>query len=438
MHTQDVKEFFADLSSLVGEDYLLLDYSFECFGDPEQAAAHLCSEQSTAQWKRVGVDEDYRPRHAAKVVALDYSPEQKPLSYPLAPSTQQDRLAWHCQVQIAHPHRNFGPRLPNLLSAILGEGVFFAPNIPLIKLLNIHLPASFLQHFEGPQFGIAGLRDQLKVYDRPFFFGVVKPNIGLDPEAFSLLAYQAWQGGLDIAKDDEMLADTDWSPVIERTQRLGQWRHRVEQETGTPKMYLANITDEVDNITHLHDQVVAAGANAVMLNAMPLGLSAARWLRRHARVPMIAHFPLFAALTRLPYYGVHSRVFTLLQRLAGFDAIIMPGFGSRMFTSATEVLANIEACLDPTFGHIAPSLPVPGGSDSAATLEQVYQQIGHVDFGFIPGRGIFGHPMGPKSGAASLHQAWQAIAQGIPVTEYAHQQPELQAALTAFTSPSAQ
>jgi ribulose-bisphosphate carboxylase large chain len=78
-------------------------------------------------------------------------------------------------------------------------------------------------------------------------------------------------------------------------------------------------------------------------------------------------------------------------------------------------------------GHIRPSLPVPGGSDSALTLETVYKKVGSVDFGFVPGRGIFGHPMGPKAGAASIRQAWEAIEKGIAIERYAEGRPELQA-----------
>ena len=60
--------FFADRASLEMEDYVLLDYCFESVIDPEEAAAHLCQEQSTAQWQRVGVDEDLRDRFGAKVI----------------------------------------------------------------------------------------------------------------------------------------------------------------------------------------------------------------------------------------------------------------------------------------------------------------------------------------------------------------------------------
>jgi ribulose-bisphosphate carboxylase large chain len=196
-------------------------------------------------------------------------------------------------------------------------------------------------------------------------------------------------------------------------------------------MYLANITDEVDRLCELHDIAVSHGANALLVNAMPVGLSGVRMLRRHTRVPLIAHFPFIAAFSRLPHYGVHSRVFTRLQRLAGFDSIIMPGFGNRMMTPEHEVLENVRACLEP-MGDIKPCLPVPGGSDSAATLEGVYRKLGTVDFGFVPGRGVFGHPMGPAAGAASIRQAWDAIAANVPFAQHAVHHPELAAALTAF------
>lgn len=411
MTSDDIAGFFATRDAIDREQYLELDFSFECVGDPREAAAHLCAEQSTAQWKRVGVDEDFRPQFAAKVLELDARPLPHGFSIPLAhlPQGAVQGAVHACRATIAHPHGNFGARLPNLLSAICGEGVFFAPGIPLIRLEDVRFPASFLAQFDGPQFGIAGLRAQLQVFNRPIFFGVIKPNIGLPPESFAALGYESWVGGLDIAKDDEMLADMPWCPLAERAALLGAARRRAEAVTGVPKMYLANITDEVDRLVALHDVAVEQGANAVLVSTMPVGLSGVRMLRRHATVPIIAHFPMIAAWSRVPGYGIHSRVITRLQRLAGCDAIIMPGFGSRMFTPEHEVLENVRACVEP-MGTIAPSLPVPGGSDSAATLEAVYRKLGTVDFGFVAGRGIFGHPEGPAAGATSIREAWRAIA----------------------------
>ncbi|WP_295389051.1 RuBisCO large subunit C-terminal-like domain-containing protein [uncultured Thiodictyon sp.] len=432
MTPADLPGFFARREDLNAADFIELDYAFECYGDPRLAAAHLCSEQSTAQWHRVGIDEDYRPRFGAKVLDLQVEGRRPAPSYATGATTGAGAGEVSvCRVTIAHPHGNFGPRIPNLLSAVVGEGVFFVPGIPLIKLLDLRMPDGFLSAFPGPRFGIAGIRDLLGVHDRPIFFGVIKPNIGLPPEPFAELAYEGWLGGLDVAKDDEMLADAPWCPLAQRSAQLGAARRRAETVTGVTKCYMANVTDEVDRLIELHDLAVANGANMLLINALPVGLSAVRMLSRHTRVPLVGHFPMIAALSRLPGYGIHTRVITKLQRLAGLDAIVMPGFGGRMGMDEAEVLESVAACVDP-MGGLAPSLPIPGGSDWAGTLEGVYRRVGSVDFGFIPGRGVFGHPMGPTGGAASLRQAWEAIAQGVSIDEYAQTHPELSAAIAAF------
>ncbi len=430
MKLRDRDGFFAHREALDLEQYLQVDYYLECIGDPQTIAAQFCSEQSTAQWQRVGVEEDFRPQFGAKILDLEIISTANCFSYPVnCPVTGP---VHQCQIRVAHPHGNFGPRIPNLLTAIAGEGPFFSPNAPLVKLLDIHFPQAFISQFAGPQFGLAGIRALLQVYDRPIFFGVIKPNIGLPPEPLAEAGYQGWMGGLDVAKDDEMLADIPNCPLQQRSLLLGEARQRVEQQTGQRKMYLANITDEADRLCDLHDIAVANGANALLVNTMTVGLGAVRALRRHAQVPLVGHFAFIAPLSRLPGYGIHSRVITKLQRLAGFDAIITPGFGTKMMTTPAEVLANVKACLDP-MGSLLPVLPVPGGSEWAGTLEKVYRQIGSVDFGFIPGRGVFSHPHGPQAGAESICQAWEACRCGIPINQYAESHSALKTAIEAFT-----
>lgn len=174
--------FFAKPDELNQSDYVIATYWFETEIDPEEAATALCQEQSTAQWKRVGIDEDFRPRHGAKIIDLQVLSESdrptSPTPFAKGPVFKQ------CRVKIAEPHINFGPKIANLLTVVAGEGAYYSPGIHLIKLEDLDFPEEYLSHFEGPQFGVAGLRDWLEIYDRPFFFGVVKPNIGLKPEAF--------------------------------------------------------------------------------------------------------------------------------------------------------------------------------------------------------------------------------------------------------------
>jgi ribulose-bisphosphate carboxylase large chain len=277
-----------------------------------------------------------------------------------------------------------------------------------------------------------GIRDLLGVFDRPLFLGVVKPNIGLPPRDFAEIASQSWIGGLDIAKDDEMLGDVEWSTLDERTLRTGQARIRAEEATGRKKMYLASITDEVDRMGDLYDTAIRNGANAVMINGILTGISAVRALARKAKVPLMSHFTGTACFSRPPEFGISSLVMTRLQRLAGADIIGLAGFGERMHATDDEVLANIQACLEP-WGKIRPSLPVPGGSDWAGTLPKVFGKIGHSDFGFISGRGVFGHPAGPAAGAQSLHEAWEAVKRGVPLEKFAAEGHEaLKKALEVF------
>ena len=189
----------------VTQDHIIEKYWFESTINPHEAAEHLCIEQSTAQWKRVGVDEDFRPKHGAKVLDLKILEERDKPIYPL-PFAKGSKF-YSCEVKIAYPHINFGPKLPNLLTVVCGEGAFYSPGITVNKLIDLEFPDSYLAQFEGPQFGVEGLRDFMDIRDRPFFFGVVKPNVGLNPKDFAELAYQSWLGGLDAPKDDEMLAD---------------------------------------------------------------------------------------------------------------------------------------------------------------------------------------------------------------------------------------
>jgi ribulose-bisphosphate carboxylase large chain len=260
---------------------------------------------------------------------------------------------------------------------------------------------------------------------------VIKPNIGLGPEPFAELAYQSWLGGVDIAKDDEMLGDVEWSPFEKRARLLGQARIKSEKETGIAKIYLANITDEVDRLIELHDIAVQNGVNALMVNGMTTGLSAVRMLRKHTQVPLVGHFDFIAAFTQIPYFGVHSKLISKLQRLVGFDANIMAGFGARMKTSDEEVLQNVDECLKP-MGHLKRTLPVPAGSQWAGSTGELYKRLGTIDFGIVPGRGVFDHPMGPKAGGASLQQGWKAVKKGVPLATYAKTHPELKASIEAF------
>ncbi|MFH1874338.1 MAG: RuBisCO large subunit C-terminal-like domain-containing protein [Pseudomonadota bacterium] len=425
----DIAGFFAEPENLDLEQYIIQTYYFETTANPELAAAGLASEQSTAQWKRPQVAEDLRKKFGAKVIGLDVL-EVSDQPHVLTSFTQAEKYS-RCVARLAHPIQNFGTKIPNLLTAVCGEGAFHAPEITYIKLMDLGFPQSFLADFQGPQFGLQGLKKILQAEDRPIFMGVVKPNIGLPAQDFADIAYQSLLGGLDIAKDDEMQADCANSPLIERAKLMKQKVAEAAQKTGEPKIFLANITDEVDRLLELHDLAVENGAGAVMVNSMTVGLSALRMLRKHATVPIVGHFDFIAPFARLSFFGVSQLVINKLQRLTGCDAIIMPGFGRRMLVEEEEVKANAQACLA-TMGEVKRTLPIPGGSDWAGTLPVLYEKLRTLDFGFVLGRGVFDHPQGAAAGARSIRQAWQAIVNRLSLQEFAKDHVELRQAIEVF------
>ena len=417
------RKFYAESYVIDLDDYIILEYYFETAENPYEVAAHLCQEQTTAQWKRVGVDEDFRERYASKIVSLEQNTRVEWFADDEHPGAEEKtRKGWW--VKIAYPHANFGARIPNLITGLCGEGTFHSPGMRTIKLMDIHFSDTYLAQFDGPRFGIAGIRDLLEVYNRPLMLGVIKPNIGLPTAPFADLGYQAWLGGLDIAKDDELLCDTPDNPFEQRCAMLGELRLKAEMQTGHKKIYLANITDEVDRMPEMYDFALRNHTNAVMINGMTTGLSIVRVLAKKGQLPLFSHFDFIAPFTQNRTFGVHLKVITKLQRLAGFDAQIYQGLGSRMHTSTMDVVQAYQACVEP-MGHLQPSLPVPAGSQWAGSLRQLYELFGSRDFGIVPGRAVFSHPMGPAAGATALLQGWEAAEQGASLEEYASTRKEL-------------
>jgi ribulose-bisphosphate carboxylase large chain len=71
----------------------------------------------------VDVDEDFREHFASKVLSVTPNTRLELFTDDDAPSRQEAARKgfW---VKIAYPHRNFGPRIPNLITALCCEGVF--------------------------------------------------------------------------------------------------------------------------------------------------------------------------------------------------------------------------------------------------------------------------------------------------------------------------
>lgn len=127
-----------------------------------------------------------------------------------------------------------------------------------------------------------------------------------------------------------------------------------------------------------------------------------------------------------------DKVFTKLQRMAGYDVLIYLGFDSRLKVTEEDVDTNAITCLG-KLGNLKTTLPVPAGSQWAGSLENLYKMLGTVDFGIVPGRAVFGHPKSPKGGATSLRQGWETVSRKVALKDYAIDHEELRLAIEMHT-----
>ncbi len=134
-----------------------------------------------------------------------------------------------------------------------------------------------------------------------------------------------------------------------------------------------------------------------------------------------------AAYIQLPWFGVKDQVFTKIQRMAGYDGLIYPGFDTNE-SQQRNVIANADACLKP-MGKLNPCCRSPLAASGPDHLKNCMRCWGTKDFGIVPGRAVFSHPQGPRGGAASLRQGWEAVSRGMTLEEYAKDHEELRLAI---------
>ncbi|MEW6068301.1 MAG: RuBisCO large subunit C-terminal-like domain-containing protein [Nitrospirota bacterium] len=414
------------------ESYVIATYYLETPMDMYEAANAFAAEQSSGTWKRVGDETDeLRERHGIKVIGVYPTPGDFKQNLPTGvPISEFGRPIKAAVLRLAFPHINFGPKMPNLLTAVAGNlyemGAFTA-----IRLMDLEFPKSFLKDFTGPKFGIKGCRDILNIYNRPIVGAIIKPCVGLSADRLAELAYRGAKGGLDFIKDDELLADTAYNSIKERVKKVVAALKRAEKETGERKMYAFNITDRMDRIKELHDIVVEEGGNCVMINVATAGLEAMRELAEYTKVPIHCHRDFAPMWSRSPYIGISFPALTKLFRLCGADQIHCGAIQGKLYEPDEEVLWNMRSCTL-ELGNIKDALPVSSGGQWAGKSPVNARKIGHYDFIHLSGAGTYAHPDGPEAGARSIRQAWDAVLKNIPLEEYAKDHKELSRAIEYF------
>ncbi len=135
--------------------------------DPEEAAAAVAGESSTATWTVVWTDRlTAHTNYQGKAYRLDLVPNSDPPQY----------IAY-----IAYKLDLFEEgSIANLTSSIIGN-VFGFKALRALRLEDMRMPREYLKTFQGPPHGIVNEREMLNKYGRPLLGATTKPKLGLSP-----------------------------------------------------------------------------------------------------------------------------------------------------------------------------------------------------------------------------------------------------------------
>ncbi len=333
----------------------------------------------------------------ARQKAFDVAVEQTvEFPYELTPPSIQEAIVgrieqvepagegrWLCRISYAV--ESAGGELLQLLNVIFGNSSIK----PGIRVESLDLPDSILGLFQGPRFGVAGLREHVNVPERPLLCTALKPQ-GLSADQLADLAYRFALGGIDIIKDDHGLADQVTSPYMDRVAKCAAAVERANRETGRKAIYMPNVTAPADRIVRYGRLAKELGAGGLLVSPGLAGLDTMRLLAEDDQIglPIMSHPAFLGPFVTHPDNGIsHYALFGQIMRLAGADATVYPNWGGR-FSFSKEECASIAAGSIVPMGHMKPIFPAPGGGMSLERVPEMYDVYGR-DVIFLIGGGLF-------------------------------------------------
>lgn len=387
----------------------------------DEAAGRVASESSNGTWTEVVTMSERIRRLSAKAFEFDGK-----------------------YVKVAYPPELFEPgNMPQIWSSIAGN-IFGMKAVRRLRLEDVYWPESIVRSFKGPGFGLAGVREVMKVRGRPLTATVPKPKVGMTAREHADVAYELWIGGIDLVKDDENLASQNFNKFEERVKMVLRARDKAEKETGERKSALLNVTAESKEMVKRAELVKDYGGEFVMVDILTAGWSALQTLRNAAEelgLAIHAHRAFHAAFTRDRRHGVSMKVVASSARLVGVDLLHVGTVVGKLEAKKVEVLTLADILREDSMEEsrkrrvlkkrwlgTKPVVPVSSGGLHPGLIPDIISMFG-VECLIQAGGGVLGHPNGPRAGAAALRQAIDASLEGISLDEYAEKHEELKTAL---------
>jgi ribulose-bisphosphate carboxylase large chain len=247
---------------------------------------------------------------------------------------------------------------------------------PDVVLADVVLPDSAFDWLPGPRAGVQGLRALTGVTGRPLLATALKP-MGLGAEQLAALCRTFASAGVDLVKDDHGLADHAFCPFEARVEAC------LRATEGSPTVYVPNLIGTPERVVRQLEFARRAGARAVLLSPMVVGLPLLHHLATMTDgLPIIAH-PSLAGVLRAEATVLLGKLF----RWFGADAVIFPHAGGR-FSFGTETCRALAERLRAAHPRVRSSFPVPAGGIKVEQVEETLAFYG-LDSILLIGGGLY-------------------------------------------------
>lgn len=402
-------ELFRWSADLDPGDYLRATYRISVVCEPEDAARGMAMEQSASTLQIRGYLEPESMRDWS-IRVLDLRPAMVPSAGDLPTYTlstevySQERgagSAW--EVELAIPLRLMEGRPSQMLNVLVGE----LPRLGFLtgfQLREVKLPPAF---GPGPAFGPEGIRRLAGARRGPLLCRSMRPGIGLAAEVQARLHRDVLVGGFHLVKDDELACFPDLDAYRNHLDAMIRARDEARDRTGEPKLYVANLLCEPQELEARWALANERGADAVLVAPFIQGFGILPHLAGQARMPLLAHNTFGDLLGRHPGWGLSEPVLCSWLRRFGADWTVTPGpFGSPAQLPG-EAAAFLEAARGPLEGA-RPLLPILQGGKRPDELPDYRAAMGGDDFMLIVASWVDGHPAGLQAAARRFREAVDA------------------------------
>lgn len=413
--------------------------------DPEEAAAAVAGESSTATWTVVWTD---RLTASDQYRAKAYKVEKVPNTGPGTDSPQQYFAYIAYDIDLFEEGS-----IANLTASIIGNVFSFKP-LKAARLEDMRFPVAYVKTFRGPPTGIVVERERLDKFGRPLLGATTKPKLGLSGKNYGRVVYEALKGGLDFVKDDENINSQPFMHWRDRFLYCMEGVNRAAAETGEVKGHYLNITAGTMEEMYKRAEFAKELGSVIVMVDLIVGWTAIQSISNWARDnDMILHMHRagHGTYTRQKNHGISFRVIAKWLRLAGVDHLhtgtavgklegdpnTVQGFYNVCRESYNEIDLQRGLFFEQDWGGLRKVMPVASGGIHAGQMHQLLDLFGD-DVVLQFGGGTIGHPQGIQAGATANRVALEAMVKARNEgRDIAQEGPEILAAAARWCRPLA-